>query len=105
MLIAYYCYIIVYIKEGGDTMAQVSVTVKTDEEIKKDFNTFCEEIGLNMSTAINLFMRAVLREKRIPFELSLSNNETIQVFKDVKEGKNLSKSFSSVKELMEDLNA
>ena len=50
-------------------------------------------------------MRAVLREKRIPFELSLSNNETIQVFKDVKEGKNLSKSFSSVKELMEDLNA
>ena len=34
-------------------MAQVSVTVKTDEEIKKDFNTFCEEIGLNMSTAIN----------------------------------------------------
>ena len=86
-------------------MAQVSVTVKTDEEIKKDFNTFCEEIGLSMSTAINLFMRAVLREKRIPFELSLSNNETIQVFKDVKEGKNLSKSFSSVKELMEDLNA
>ena len=86
-------------------MAQVSVTVKTDEEIKKDFNTFCEEIGLNMSTAIYLFMRAVLREKRIPFELSLSNNETIQVFKDVKEGKNLSKSFSSVKELMEDLNA
>ena len=86
-------------------MAQVSVTVKTDEEIKKDFNTFCEEIGLNMSTAINLFMRAVLREKRIPFELSLSNNVTIQVFKDVQEGKNLSKSFSSVKELMEDLNA
>ena len=55
-------------------MAQVSVTVKTDEEIKKDFNTFCEEIGLNMSTAINLFMRAVLREKRIPFELSLLKN-------------------------------
>lgn len=75
-------------------MAQVSVTVKTDEEIKKDFNTFCEEIGLNMSTAINLFMRAVLREKRIPFELSLLNK---------KSSKNLENTPPSIEELMENL--
>ena len=82
-----------------------TLTINTDEKTAENFYAFCEELGLDMSTAINSFMKACLREKRIPFELSLSNNETIQVFKDVKEGKNLSKSFSSVKELMEDLNA
>ena len=75
-------------------MAQVSVTVKTDEEIKKDFNTFCEEIGLNMSTAINLFMRAVLREKRIPFELSLLNKENSKILENTP---------PSIEELMENL--
>ncbi|MCY7008012.1 type II toxin-antitoxin system RelB/DinJ family antitoxin [Fusobacterium simiae] len=75
-------------------MSQVSITVKTDEEIKKEFNAFCEEIGLNMSTAINLFMRTVLREQKIPFELKLAKKEFVQ---------NIKNAPTSIEELMENL--
>lgn len=84
-----------------------SITIKTDEELKKEFSLICEELGINISVAFNIFMKSVLREHGIPFELKLKepNFETKQVLNDVLEGKNLSKTFSSVKELMEDLNA
>ncbi len=88
-------------------MKQVTVSVKTDKQVKEDFNAFCEDIGLNMSSAINIFMRTVLREQKIPFEIGLNtpNSKTRQVLDDIETNKNLSRTFSSVDELMEDLNA
>ena len=89
-------------------MAQSNITVKIDESIKKEFNYFCEKLGLNMSTAINLFIYSVLREKRIPLNLDLNseyNTKTTKSIKNVIKKKNLSKTFNSVSELMEDLNA
>lgn len=85
-------------------MSTVSLTIRTDEQVKKDFDKFCDELGLNMTTAINLFMKTAIREQRIPFELSL-NKETIKVIEEAEKGIGLSKSFSSVRELMEDLDA
>ena len=52
-----------------------TLTINTDEKTAENFYAFCEELGLDMSTAINLFIRTCLREKRIPFELSLLNKE------------------------------
>ena len=52
-----------------------TLTINTDEKTAEYFYTFCEELGLDMSTAINLFIRTCLREKRIPFELSLLNKK------------------------------
>jgi DNA-damage-inducible protein J len=40
-----------------------------DEDIKKRFDIFCADAGMNATVAVNLFARAVLREKRIPFEI------------------------------------
>lgn len=51
-------------------MAQATITVRVDAKDKVDFNAFCSNVGLNTSTAINLFVKAVLREKRIPFEIT-----------------------------------
>ena len=49
-------------------MAQISLRV--DDEVKKNAEKTFDAIGLNMSTAINIFLKAVVRENRIPFELS-----------------------------------
>ena len=49
-------------------MAQVSFRV--DDEIKKKAERTFDDIGISMSTAINIYLKAVVRENRIPFELS-----------------------------------
>lgn len=49
-------------------MAQISLRV--DDEVKSTAEKNLKEIGLSMSAAINIFLRKVARENRIPFELS-----------------------------------
>ena len=58
-----------------------TLTINTDEKTAENFYAFCEELGLDMSTAINLFIRTCLREKRIPFELRVAKKEIIQNIK------------------------
>ena len=45
------------------------ITARINENDKKDFDSFCENVGLTTSTAINMFIKAVLREYRIPFDI------------------------------------
>ena len=51
-------------------MAQATFSVRMDEELKEQFDTLCKEFGMNTSTAINIFARTVVREKRIPFDIT-----------------------------------
>ena len=51
-------------------MAQTTLSTRMDEEVKRQFDAFCASVGLNASVAVNLFVKAVLRERRIPFEIS-----------------------------------
>lgn len=50
-------------------MAQANLSVRIDENDKKSFETFCTETGMNVSVAINMFIKTVLREHRLPFEI------------------------------------
>ena len=56
-------------------MAQAMFSVRMDESLKQQFDKLCTEFGMNMSTAINVFARAVVREKKIPFEIVASSSE------------------------------
>jgi DNA-damage-inducible protein J len=40
-----------------------------DESVKSAFDAFCANVGMNASVAVNLFAKAVIRERRIPFEI------------------------------------
>ena len=88
-------------------MSLASITIKTDAEVKKEFNDICEELGLNMSVAINMFMKTVLRERGIPFELKLQepNELTLKVLDEAEKGENLNGPYETIDELMEALNA
>ena len=51
-------------------MAQTTLSVRMDDEVKRKFDAFCAEVGMNASVAVNLFAKTVIREHRIPFEIS-----------------------------------
>lgn len=53
-------------------MAQVSMTVRLDSQLKKQFNELCNEIGMSVNTAINVFVNAAVKTKGIPFEIKAS---------------------------------
>ncbi len=88
-------------------MAQTNINIRMDENLKQQFDHLCTELGLNMSTAFNIFAKTMVRQQKIPFEVALNtpNAETLAAIDDVNHGRNLSRSFHSVEELMEDLNA
>ncbi|MBR1672621.1 MAG: type II toxin-antitoxin system RelB/DinJ family antitoxin [Fretibacterium sp.] len=54
-------------------MPLATITARVEESDKRNFDAFCSAVGLNTSVAINLFVKAVLREGRIPFEVVLSH--------------------------------
>lgn len=92
-------------------MAQTSINIRMDEDLKKQFDAFCSEIGMNMSTAFCIFAKTVVRENRIPFEITANapkpNIETLKAIKEmddmIKNG--TGKVFHSTKELFEELDS
>ena len=51
-------------------MPQTTFSVRMDTEVKRQFDNFCANVGMNATTAFNMFARAVLREKRLPFDVT-----------------------------------
>lgn len=88
-------------------MSQTNINIRMDENLKRQFDMLCNELGLNMTTAVNIFARTMVRQQKIPFEVALDvpNAETLAAIDDVNHDRNMSKLFHSVAELMEDLNA
>ena len=55
-------------------MAGVNITVRIDEETKREFDTFCENVGISITTAFNMFIKATLRNRELPF--AVTDNES-----------------------------
>lgn len=50
-------------------MSQATISIRVDETLKKSFDSLCDEFGFSNTAAITVFMRTVVRERRIPFEI------------------------------------
>ena len=73
-------------KRGKD-MAQTNINIRIDEDLKRDFDRLCGELGLSMTTAFNIFAKTVVRHHGLPFPVALDpiNAETPAVNeKDIK---------------------
>ena len=88
-------------------MEQTNINIRIDAKLKKQFDALCNQLGLTMTTAVNIFARTMVREQRIPFEVGLNipNKETLKAIKDVQTGTNLFGPFDNTEDLFKDLDA
>ena len=63
-------------------MSQTLLTVRMDADIKNSFNAVCTDLGLTMTTAVNLLARKMALEKRLPFEVSMTSREPVEAASD-----------------------
>ena len=69
-------------------MAQSALTIRLDSDLKMQFDSLCEEFGMSTNTAFNIYVRQVVRSRRIPFaiqDMSLDEiNEEIRLARESK---------------------
>ena len=85
-----------------------NVNVRIDDQLKKDAEKVFSKLGINPTTAINMFYTQVIRTNSIPFELKadIPNNTTLAAIKEVEEmekNPNMGKTYKDANELMKDL--
>ena len=89
-------------------MASTNINIRMDSDLKKQFESFCNDMGMSMTTAFNIFAKKAVREYRIPFEIGgeAPNAETAEAINEVKRmkaDKTIGKTYTDVDEMMKDL--
>ena len=89
-------------------MAQTSINIRMDAELKKQFDAFCKDVGMTMTTAFNVFARKTVKEHRIPFEIGdeRPNSETLEAIMEIQRMKadpSIGKTYTDVDEMMKDI--
>lgn len=88
-------------------MANININIRMDSDLKQQFEAFCDDMGMTMTTAINIFVKKAVRENRIPFEVGgdIPNAETREAFREVQQMKKdpNKRTYGSFAELLEDL--
>ena len=88
-------------------MAQTNINIRMDSDLKKQFDLLCSELGFTMTTAFNVFARAMVRQQRIPFDVALDipNATTISAMREAEQliADPNAKRYSSFTELVEEV--
>ena len=87
-------------------MPKTSMSIRLDSEVKEQAQQVFNNLGMDMTTAINIFLRQAIQYQGLPFDVRLDENrKLLQVLTDLDQNRNMSQSFESVSDLMEDLRA
>ncbi len=88
-------------------MAKVSTNITIDADVKKQAQELFADLGMDLSTAINIYLKKALAEQGIPFEVTrkVPNAVTAKAIADSENGDDVYGPFDSVEALMESLNA
>ena len=87
-------------------MPKTSMSIRLDSEVKQQAQQVFNHLGMDMTTAINIFLRQAIQYQGLPFDVRLDENrKLLQVLTDLDQNRNMSQSFESVSDLMEDLRA
>lgn len=88
-------------------MSTVNVTIRMDENLKKQADVLFSELGMNMTTAFTIFTKQAIREQGIPFNIELTPSAqslaALEEVKSMKKDPSIGKSYSDVHEMVEDL--
>lgn len=93
-------------------MDQSTLSVRINANDKMNFEKFCSDTGMNVSVAINMFIKTVLREQKIPFEIKSNDFDVFAYDKlkeaeeDMKKGASTYSSeevFSSLKDIIDNV--
>ena len=63
------------------------INVRVDSNDKKNFELFCNNVGMNISTAINMYIKNVLMEQKLPFEIKSGLSDDL-IYKKLLEADN-----------------
>ncbi|MBW7522157.1 type II toxin-antitoxin system RelB/DinJ family antitoxin [Streptococcus pneumoniae] len=87
-------------------MSKMSISIRLDSEVKEQAQQVFSNLGMDITTAINIFLRQAIQYQGLPFDVRLDENrKLLQVLTDLDQNRNMSQSFESVSDLMEDLRA
>lgn len=87
-------------------MSKTSMSIRLDSEVKEQAQQVFNNLGMDMTTAINIFLRQAIQYQGLPFDVRLDENrKLLEVLTDLGQNRNISQSFESVSDLMEDLRA
>ena len=85
-----------------------ATTINIDDNTKKEAQELFKDLGMNLTTAINIFLKQAVREQRIPFEIGnpRPSQELLEALREVekmKKNPNMGKRYSSSKEMIKDI--
>ena len=86
-------------------MNNTTMNIRVDKEVKNNAKMIFTELGMDLTTAVNMFLKQSIREQGLPFKpkLDIPNEETKEIIRECEKGIGMSKTFDTPEELFVDL--